>query len=615
MAGALSAAFVVRGARSDARASARPSGAAESRGTAASQFGRRAEAADSSPPNPRTRPASGSAQDAGPRARTSGDLDGDGAPDLLLRAQDGGLRLLRNTGGPPRSSVAVRLDGLVSNRSGVGVKVEVRAAGLWQKLETSSTTPPVAPADVLFGLGRRAYADALRVLWPSGILQTEILGAGSSLHRALALKELDRKPSSCPFLYAWDGESFGFVSDFMGGGEMGYLLAPGLFNTPDPVEHVRLGREQLRARDGRYELRVTNELEEVLFVDRLALRAVTHSDEVEIFPHEGMTAPPKPERLWAVRDLRAPVAARDGAGRDVLERLRAVDRRFVDELPLLRLRGYAREHTLTLDLGPLGPRPLLLLTGWTDYAFSSDNLAAFQAGLALHPPSLQVRDERGQWRTAIEQIGIPVGRPQTVAVDLTGVWRAESREVRLVTSMRVYWDQARVGEAKDVARDEVLLDLSSADLRARGFSAQVSPDGREPFGYDYERVSQASPWKVFPGRYTRLGDVRELLAAADEAFVIARPGDELALSFEALPEPPAGYARTFLLVADGYSKEMDVNSAVPHSIEPLPFHGMTRYPYGPDERFPWTPELRALMERTRTRVVARPLPPLVDAQH
>ena len=53
---------------------------------------------------------------------------------------------------------------------------------------------------------------------------------------------------------------------------------------------------------------------------------------------------------------------------------------------------------------------MLLLTGWTDYAFSSDNVAAHQAGLSLSSPSLQVKDADGTWRTAIADIGIP-GRP------------------------------------------------------------------------------------------------------------------------------------------------------------------------------------------------------------
>ena len=69
-----------------------------------------------------------------------------------------------------------------------------------------------------------------------------------------------------------------------------------------------------------------------------------------------------------------------------------------------------------------------------------------------------------------------------------------------------------------------------ADLRWRGFSAEVTPDGREPFGYDYERVSFTSPWKAVPGRYTREGDVRELLRSTDDVFVVSRPGDAITRS-------------------------------------------------------------------------------------
>ena len=53
-------------------------------------------------------------------------------------------------------------------------------------------------------------------------------------NKSISLTELDRKPSSCPYLYAWDGERFEFITDFMGGGEMGHLDAPGIFNMPDP---------------------------------------------------------------------------------------------------------------------------------------------------------------------------------------------------------------------------------------------------------------------------------------------------------------------------------------------------------------------------------------------
>src|SRR5262249_6387095 len=162
-------------------------------------------------------------------------------------------------------------------------------------------------------------------------------------------------------------------------------------------------------------------------------------------------------------------------------------------------------------------------------------------------------------------LGIPVGRPQTLAVEMAGRWRGPSRRVRIVTNMRIYWDQARVGTRTAVPTAIARLEPARADLRERGFSAGTSPDGREPWGYGYARVSAGSPWKVFPGRYTRTGDVRELLAAVDDVFVISMPGDEIALTFDAsaLPALPPGSRRTYLLHADGFSKEMDIHSASP----------------------------------------------------
>ena len=133
--------------------------------------------------------------------------------------------------------IGVRLTSRVSNRSAVGAKIEMRAGSLRQQLETYAAIPQPAEADLLFGLGDRAGADVVRVLWPSGILQAEIGAetAGKTAAGPVALlppgamtiEELDRKPSSCPFLYTWNGERFEFITDFLGGGEMGYWLGAG----------------------------------------------------------------------------------------------------------------------------------------------------------------------------------------------------------------------------------------------------------------------------------------------------------------------------------------------------------------------------------------------------
>ena len=116
----------------------------------------------------------------------------------------------------------------------------------------------------------------MRVIWVSGIVQTETeMGASAEPGRraALAVNELDRKPSSCPYLYAWNGQRFEFLTDFLGAGEMGYYEAPGVRSQPDLIEYVRIAPGRLRAKDGRYELRVTNELEEVLYLDEACSRS------------------------------------------------------------------------------------------------------------------------------------------------------------------------------------------------------------------------------------------------------------------------------------------------------------------------------------------------------
>ncbi|HKZ03336.1 MAG TPA: hypothetical protein VJ180_13915, partial [Pyrinomonadaceae bacterium] len=324
------------------------------------------------------------------------------------------------------------------------------------------------------------------------------------------------------------------------------------------------------------------------------------------------TDPPKPFRLFVTQDAKPPLSAVDDHGHDVLDRVTSLDRRYPDDFRHEQIRGYAEEHSLTLQLPIEGAsRTVLLLTGWTDYAWSSDNVAAGQAGKGMKLPQLQVKDRRGRWRTVMDDIGIPVGRPQTVTVDLTGRFLSASREVRVVTNMRIYWDQILVDTSGGQFPLQIAkLNPANAQLRWRGFSRELSEGGREPFGYDYEQVSFTSPWKVMTGRYTREGDVRELLVGTDDMFVVSRPGDEISISFDAssLSTLPVGWKRTFILYSDGFSKEMDINSASPDQVAPLPFHGMSKYPYAWPEVYPLTAKRREYIERYNTRIVTNSYP-------
>src|SRR5207244_7590785 len=100
-----------------------------------------------------------------------------------------------------------------------------------------------------------------------------------------------------------------------------------------------------------YELRVTNELEEALYVDRLQLIAIGHPSDIEVYPNEGMTDPPRPFKLFTTHNAHPPKFAIDDHGSDVTDRIAKLDRQYPDDFELLKTRGYAGMHSLTMDLG------------------------------------------------------------------------------------------------------------------------------------------------------------------------------------------------------------------------------------------------------------------------
>jgi len=543
-----------------------------------------------------------------PRSLAMGDYDGDGDMDVLVTDSSGAPALLRNEGGSLNNYVKVNLAGLNDNKPGIGSKVEVRAGGLWQKVEVGGNCGYLSQgaSEVIFGLGARKAVDAIRILWPTGVLQAELDPTANSL---VKINQVDRKGTSCPILYAWNGSKYEFVTDFLGGSAFGSLVAPGRYNATDTDEYVLVTSSQLKAREGIYSIKMNNQLEEVIFIDQAKLLVVDHPTDTRVYPNERlMPAQPFPGyRLFVTKDSRTPISATDDHGNDVLSLIRDVDRQYPGNFKLLPFKGYAEEHSLILDLGDLSAarRIILLMNAWIDYADSTSNLAASQADVRLVPPYLQVVDERGEWVTALESMGFPAGLPKTMTVDLTGKFRnTRDYRVKITTNMRIYWDQILVDTyaGNDRIRTAT-LDASSAVLGWGGYPREFSPDGKEPRLYDYGVRDQSAPWKTHTGAYTRFGDVSELVRAKDNLSVVMRHGDEITLDFDAgaLEPSPAGWARSFLVYAVGFGKDMDINSAYPDTVEPLPFHGMSGYPY----RVPF-PGGRAWMEYNRkynTRIV------------
>ena len=524
------------------------------------------------------------------------DFDRDGRTDLWSA---GKLVYNQTEGG---RWVRIALQGLNSNRPGIGTKVEIKTENRLQKREVRGNGN--AEEELLFGLAENDSLEFVRILWPGGVRQTE-LATGAS--QRLSLKELDRKGTSCPILYAWDGEQYRFVTDILGGGIIGYFIAPGQYYYPDSDEYVPL--DALAAQDGRYTLKLTNQLEEIIYMDGLELVAVDHPADVTVYPNERLlAAPPYPDfALYPLSDLRPPRDARDGQGRIILDQLTEIDDVWYDDFGLTDIHGYAEEYSITLDLGDLNgtEHPVLLAYGWVDYAHSSSNWAASQRGLTLSPPRIEAADGRGGWHLLSADMGRPAGLPKHMLFDLKDAFEAEDYRIRITTNAAIYWDQFLVGSSRQVPLQVQRLRPTAADLRWRGYPAHTSINGTFAFRYHYDRLHTEAPWGTHAGSYTRLGPVTELVQAIDDRFAIMFHGDELSFEFSAdeLSPPAPGMKRSFMLYANGFGKDMDFHSAYSQTVEPLPFHGMSSYPYPPGERYPQSEAHSEYVEAYNTRRV------------
>ncbi|MBI5281083.1 MAG: VCBS repeat-containing protein [Candidatus Solibacter usitatus] len=530
------------------------------------------------------------------------DFDADGRTDLALLLSDGTLhRCLNRT--PLRSNWSrVRLTGVKNLKLAPGAEVEVKAGALYQKLLYRGVP-------LTFGLRSGGKIDTIRITWPNGLIQNE---TRPRPNLPLAYQEAPRLSGSCPIIWTWNGAAFEYITDVLGVAPLGASSGDGSYFPVDHDEYVSIRGGQLKQRDGRYEVRITEELAEVTYLDQVHLIAVDHPAGREILSNDKWKSPPFPDfRLYGVSRPIPPVRATEDGARDVTARLLHLDRQYPDGFRR-DMQGVAATHTLELDFGSAAPSndAILVLHGWVDWADGSTFLQQAQATPGgLLTPQLQVKDGAGKWVTVIEDMGMPAGKPKTIAVDLTRKFLSASRQVRIVTNLCIYWD--RIYLSQDASTPQVnLTELSpaGAGLQFRGFSRNlVHPRRRQPEQFFYEQVSATSMWDPTPGNYTRYGEVTPLLDKVDDKLVIMGSGDELSLHFDAaaLPPLPAGWRRDWLLKVDGWAKDRDSNTAFSQTVEPLPFHGMTSYPYPSGQHYPGAAELQQYRERYNTRPALR----------
>ncbi|TDJ39051.1 MAG: hypothetical protein E2O61_03425 [Gammaproteobacteria bacterium] len=523
----------------------------------------------------------------------------------LIAPIDGGLRLWRP--GPGRHNfLALTFSGkqsgsntIRSNRSGIGTQIALRVLDRWtiaSVLDVHSG-PGQSLQPMLMGLGGRPEADYVAINWSNGVFQTELNLQSARIHH---IEETQRQLSSCPVLFAWNGTSYGFVSDILGVGGLGFFAEPGIANTPRPWENFLLPVGALVPRDGRYLLKIAEPMEENAYLDAVRLRVYDLPDGWNMVLDERMATggPPVSGRAIFYRKTIPFVRAFDQTGADVSEQLRIADGRAVPlaDLDSRFIGRTTSTHILQLEfaepINPRGAHPVLVANGWLEYPYSQTVFAAWQAKATFDPPTLSARDGDGNWVTVYAGFGYPAGMPRSMALPLNHL-PPLTTALRLTSNLEVYWDEIFIAleETPDAVSIQSIT-LASAQLAKKGFPRRTTGPQRRP-DYDYRIRRPFWDARYLPGVYTRLGPVTPLLAEVDDAVVIVGSGEEVHLEFEALEGPPDGQHRRIVVEGHGWAKDMDLYTLNGDSVGPLPTRG-TLTPTDADRR-------RVLHERYNVR--------------
>jgi hypothetical protein len=352
---------------------------------------------------------------------------------------------------------------------------------------------------------------------------------------------------------------------------------------------------QFPPKDGAWQVRITEELREVLYLDHAQLLVVDHPADTLVLPTSKMLPgrPFIPHELWTLRPRASLLKAVRSDDVDVTEALTTVDRRMASPVRLRepQLRGLTEPFALTMDFGelPLSEPLVLILNGWLRFGGGMANIAAsLDANLPFPFPSLEAELPDGSWKPVPVSVGVPAGKIKTILVDLNNKLPPGARRLRLSAAYELYWDYATIavrvsGDQNAITR----LTPDSADLHWRGFGAFAALPESLPLTPEYDLVNPAPPWRRTPsGWCTRYGAVDELVRDRDNTLVLLNGGDEVALRFGAqhLPPKPSGFSRHFFLYLVGWDKDADFHVAQGWRVEPLPFHGMDGQAYGRQER-------------------------------
>ncbi|HEV8291646.1 MAG TPA: hypothetical protein VGP94_06965, partial [Tepidisphaeraceae bacterium] len=454
-----------------------------------------------------------------------------------------------------------------SNASGIGVSVAARFDSKWSSGNTfrNSSGPGQSLMPISIGLGGAKKADFIRIYWPDGLIQTELDLEAGKVH---PIAETQRQTSSCPVIFVWDGRQFQFVTDCLGVGGLGFAVGRDEYAPVRPGENVLLPEGMIKARGGKYVVKLSEPMEEVCYLDSAALvrYQLPAGWRMTVDERMGVNDPQPSGEAKFYRRWMTPVVARDQAGRDVTEVLSKRDGRVVEGFELdRRFVGFARDHLVELEFEKeIHGEAMIVADGWIEYPYSQTMFAAWQAGVAYKAVCVEAMGADGKWNLVLDQIGYPAGMSRQMVIPLPKDRLPKGcRRIRLSTNQEIYWDRIFVAfPEKCPSAKRVEMPLVGAKLLQSGFAMRKR--GRRP---DYEYGKRVPLWdtRAQDGFYTRFGDVKELVESVDDALAIFGPGEEVEMEFEAAPGEGL-----FVLEVKGWCKDKDLLTKDSQTVEPIP---------------------------------------------
>jgi len=507
------------------------------------------------------------------------DLNRDGSRDLVV-ITDSGVEVFMSRPDRPSSWIDIRPRGMATNALGIGTKLRMFAGDL--RIGATCRDGLVS-----FAIGRRTLIDCLLLRWSNGVEQGVVT---PNLLHCMTVEEREGEVGSCPFVYTFDGERWHFIADVQSGVPLGLPVADGVYLNPRSNETIFIEGSKLQPKGGVLNVDVTEEFRELFYVDSIVLRAIDHPRDVRPVLKEGFTIMSFPEfRVHGLRDLRPARKATDQKGRDVTALVASRDRKHAVVFEKLRggqWTGLAQPWSIELDFGdvPASERVLLVMDGWVEFPTASASIAASQSKTVnFQTPVIDVKGGDGKWQRAHSDPGFPAGKGKAVLVDLTGKLPPGPLTLRISSTQRLHWDAFLLATGPDEEMRLTELPIATAECGFHGVGRRVEdPEDELPWTYSHDDLETFFRWDQMPrGMLTRYGDVKELLTSIDDRYPILASGDRIRLTFDAsgLPPLPEGWVRDWCLTTEGWVKDADMNQAVRESVEPLPFHGMSKYPY------------------------------------